>query len=191
MKTVVLIGDSIRIGYQDTVREELEGTAQVWAPSENGENSRNVLAHLDEWVISRSPDLVHLNCGLHDLKREFCATETAVSPQEYEKNLRTILGRIVKETNVTVIWASTTPVDEALHHANKGFDRLEADVVCFNGIAAGVVGEMKIPGDDLFAVINEAGRDRLLQEDGVHFTSEGYHLLGGTVAGVIRHALKG
>ena len=77
LSLVVLIGDSIRMGYQDHVVSQLAGRAEVWAPEENGGDSRNVLAHLDQWVFVRQPDLVHVNCGLHDLKRAFGA-ESAV-----------------------------------------------------------------------------------------------------------------
>ena len=34
--TVVLIGDSIRMGYQPFVTEALAGEAEIWAPEENG-----------------------------------------------------------------------------------------------------------------------------------------------------------
>jgi hypothetical protein len=69
MKQIILIGDSIRMGYQPTVQQILADQAQVWGPVENGGNSHNVLTHLDAWVIQRQPDIVHLNCGLHDIKR--------------------------------------------------------------------------------------------------------------------------
>jgi len=65
---VVLIGDSIRLGYQETVAQELAGRAQVWGPPENSGDSVNVRRHLEEWVLSRRPTVVHLNCGLHDIK---------------------------------------------------------------------------------------------------------------------------
>ena len=42
---------------------------EIWAPEQNGGDSRNVLAHLDEWMLARVPDLVYVNCSLHDLKR--------------------------------------------------------------------------------------------------------------------------
>src|SRR5262245_50346095 len=66
---VVLIGDSIRIGYAPRVVERLAGKAAVVSLPDNGGDSGNVLAHLDDWVIREQPDVVHLNCGLHDLKR--------------------------------------------------------------------------------------------------------------------------
>ena len=51
------------------VAARLKGKAVVVSPPENGGDSANVLAHLDEWVLKQKPDIVHLNCGLHDLKR--------------------------------------------------------------------------------------------------------------------------
>ena len=66
---VVLVGDSIRLGYAPRVAERLSGKAVVISSAENGGDSANVLAHLDESVLRHKPDVVHLNCGLHDLKR--------------------------------------------------------------------------------------------------------------------------
>ena len=65
---VVLVGDSIRLGYAPLVAKRLEGKARVVSAEANGGDSANVLAHLDEWVIREKPAVVHLNCGLHDLK---------------------------------------------------------------------------------------------------------------------------
>ena len=177
---VVLIGDSIRMGYQDHVASQLAGRAEIWVPEENGGDSRKVLAHLDQWVLARQPDLVHVNCGLHDLKRAFGA-ESEVPLDEYERNVRQILQRLQRELDV-VVWATTTPVDENWHHQNKGFDRLEADVDAYNAAARAVAEDLDVPIDDLFAVVEREGKARLLTQDGVHFTEEGSQLLGRVVA---------
>src|SRR5690242_14324262 len=66
---VVLIGDSIRLGYAPLVAKRLAGQAVVVSPAANGGDSANVLKHLDEWVLREKPDVIHLNCGLHDLKQ--------------------------------------------------------------------------------------------------------------------------
>ena len=58
---VVLVGDSIRLGYAPRVAERLAGKAVVISPAENGGDSANVLAHLDEWVLRQKPDVIHLN----------------------------------------------------------------------------------------------------------------------------------
>ena len=178
---IVLIGDSIRMGYQNHVASQLAGQAEVWAPKPNGGDSRNVLAHLDQWVLARQPDVVHVNCGLHDLKRAFGAA-SAMPLDEYERNVRQILQRLQRELNGAVVWATTTPVDENWHHQNKGFDRLEADVEAYNVAARAVVEDLGVPIDDLFAVVQQKGKARLLTQDGVHFTEEGSRLLGRVVA---------
>ena len=182
MQKLILIGDSIRMGYQTDVIRELTNLADVWAPTQNGGNSANILQHLDEWIISRSPDVVHINCGLHDLRKDFDTGEPAIPINQYESNLRALLGRILVETDCTVIWAMTTPVNESWHHEWKGFDRLEADVAAYNGVALKVADDLDIPINDLFGVITDAGRDNCLTPDGVHFTPEGCALIGKAVA---------
>lgn len=181
MQKVILIGDSIRMGYQDFVKAECAGSAEVWAPEENGGNSRNVLEHLEEWVLSRRPDLVHVNCGLHDIRREFGAAEPAVPLPEYRANVEAILRRILEETNARPIWATTTPVNQKRHHETKDFDRFSADVLLYNRAAVQVCQELEVPVNGLFEVVMKAGRDRLLLPDGVHFTEEGYRVLGRAV----------
>ena len=189
MKQVVLIGDSIRMGYQQIVQSELAGEAEVWGPEANGGTSRNVLAHLDEWVISRQPDVVHLNCGLHDLRTEFGAGEPAVPLDEYGTNVALILRQIQEHTSARLIWATTTPVNEQWHHRNKGFDRFETDVLAYNRRAQEVTAQLGVEVDDLYAIVTRAGRDSVLVPDGVHFAGDGYTLLGRAVAEVIRSAL--
>ncbi len=186
MKTTVLIGDSIRIGYQEGVRERLAGTADVWGPTENGGDSRNVLAHLPEWVLEREPDLVHLNCGLHDIKRQFGAEENAVPLPEYRRNVREMLERILGRTGATALWATTTPVNQQWHHRNKGFDRFERDVEAYNDAAVAVCRELGVPLDDFYGEVMRAGRDELLLKDGVHFSPEGSALLAEKAASAVR-----
>ena len=69
MKKVTLIGDCIRRDYQPIVRDELEDVAEVWGPKETIKTTRDVLAHLDEWVLGPRLDLFHFNCGLHEIRR--------------------------------------------------------------------------------------------------------------------------
>ncbi len=186
---VVLVGDSIRMGYQASVTAALADVADVWASEANGGDSRHVLTHLDEWVLARKAQIVHVNCGLHDLKKDFAAGEAQVPLAEYAQNVRAILRRLQREMDAVIIWAATTPVDEKRHHQNKGFDRFEADVDAYNAAAIEVAGELDVEVDDLFAVIENAGKGDLLTADGVHFTQEGSTLLGNAVAACLRAVL--
>jgi len=189
MKSVALIGDSIRMGYQATVESELDGIAEIRSPSENGGNSANVLAHLDEWVLSHQLDIVHLNCGLHDLLKDFDAAESAIPVAAYRENLRTIF-KTIQDAGIQLIWATTTPVNEERHHAVKGFDRFEHDVDVYNAAAAEVTSEFGVPVDDLYAMIMRGGRDELIGPDGVHFPPAGSEVLGKTVAAYLRPYLE-
>ena len=185
MPRVVLLGDSIRMGYQEIVRRELAESVELWAPSENGGNSEKVRDHLQAWIVDQAPDLVHLNCGLHDIKTPSGATAKAVGIGAYRYNLERILRTLIA-AGARVVWASTTPVNYAWHHANKDFDRYEADVRAYNEVAAEVAASHGVPVNDLHAIIMEAGRDILLLPDGVHFSERGYELLGQAVAATIR-----
>ena len=189
MKKVVLIGDSIRMGYEETVRKELKDEAEVWAPGPNGGNSRNVLENLEEWAVSRRPDLIHINCGLHDLKTEFGDEEQAVPPDEYAENVEQILQILVRDTSAKIIWAQTTPVNESWHHERKGFDRFEADVSTYNELAKTKCNRVGVHINNLYDVVMGAARDDLLVQDGVHFNEDGSNLLGAAVARVIRDHL--
>lgn len=189
MRTVVLIGDSIRMGYEETVRSQLAGLANVWAPEENGGTSENVLARLDQWILCRRADVVHINCGLHDIKKEFGQDTAAVPLIAYTENVRSILTRLRDETEATVVWAPSTPVNQDWHNANKPFARFESDVVAYNVAASEIAQELGIVVNDLFSVVNSAGCDHLLLDDGVHFKPEGYALLGESVVGCIKGVL--
>jgi len=189
MPLIVLIGDSIRMGYQQFVQEELRNEAEVWCPTQNGGTSSNVLAHLQEWVISRNPDVVHLNCGLHDIKREFGAENNNVPIQEYRENIEQILRTIKENTQAKVIWAMTTPVNEKWHHERKGFDRFESDVDAYNREAIQIAEKVGVRINNLYEVIMKSERDKLLTKDGVHFTEEGSALLGRAVAEAVRSCL--
>ncbi len=186
---VILIGDSIRMGYQATVIDALADAAEIWVPEANGGDSRNVLAHLDEWIVARRPHIVHINCGLHDLKRDFAQGQFQVPIDEYAQNVRQILTRLKAESGATLLWATTTPVDEKLHHENKDFDRFAADVEAYNAAALAICREEGVEVDDLYAVIEQGDKAGLLTKDGVHFVEEGSRILGEKVAAFIRKYL--
>src|SRR5437899_9672601 len=65
---VLLLGDSIRLGYAPLVAKKLAGKAEVIGPKENGGDTANTLKLLDQWLADGKPLIVHFNCGLHDLK---------------------------------------------------------------------------------------------------------------------------
>jgi len=194
MQRVMLIGDSIRRGYEAIVRKELANEAEVGGPDANCGNSVQILVGIAPWLLRRDADVVHLNCGLHDLKTiVFGGRENVVPVDHYRRNVHAILSVLLAHTKAKSVWATTTPINEANDHRThaepRDFDRYEADVVAYNEAAVDVCKRLGVPIDDLYAVVMNAGKDGLLKEDGVHYTPEGYHTLGRAVAAAIRKQL--
>ncbi len=180
---VVLIGDSIRLGYAPIVAKRLEGRAQVITAEQNGGDSSRVRANLAQWAISVRPQVVHFNAGLHDLKLLKASGRHQVPLDQYRENLREIAARLQRETSARIIFAATTPIIDVRHAARKAdFDRLEADVRRYNTAAGEVMRETGIPINDLHWLVDRAGTERLLLKDGTHYTPEGYELLASAVA---------
>src|SRR5512144_2294125 len=90
---VLLIGDSISIGYTPPVRELLQGKANVHRIPANGGPTSNGLAHIDEWLGEGKWDLIHFNWGLHDLKI-MEEGKRQVPIEDYERNLRQLVARL-------------------------------------------------------------------------------------------------
>jgi lysophospholipase L1-like esterase len=185
---VVLVGDSIRIGYAPFVEKLLDGKAVVVSSKPNGEDTANVLRNLDEWVLREKPDVVHINAGLHDLKRKDKVHQVPLP--DYENNLKTIVERIRKGTKARIIFATTTPILDDLHAQRKaGFDRFEADVQRYNLAARLVMKEAGVPINDLHELVDGGGKETLLGGDGTHYTREGYEMLAAAVTESILRTL--
>lgn len=149
-----------------------------------------ILEQLDEWVLQRDPDIVHVNTGLHDMVRDVGpGPETRVSLEEYRDNLPKIFSTLREKTRAKVIFALTTPVDLERQLAyGKGVNRINEDVVEYNKVAREVVREFDVALNDLYQVVVDRGVGTMLSEDGVHFTEDASVILGRVVAEAIRAA---
>lgn len=186
---VLLLGDSIRLGYASLVAKKLDGVAVVVSPKENCADTSTTLAGLDKWVADAKPDLVHFNCGLHDLKLSKKTKSHQVPLDKYGPNLETIVARL-RKTTPHVLFATTTPVIDARHAARKAdFDRLAPDVTRYNDAALSVMKRLGVPVDDLHRVVTDGGPDKLLGKDGTHYTPAGYERLADAVADTIKRHL--
>jgi len=187
---VVLIGDSIRMGYAPLVAKRLEGKAIIVSAKDNGGDSANVLKRLAEFAIDEKPAIVHFNCGLHDLKVSRKTKEHQVALDKYEANLKEIVARLRKDTSAALIFASTTPIHDERHAKRKGdFDRTEADVQRYNKTAIKVMQDAKIPVHDLHWVVEQGGTEKMLGNDGTHYTPEANARLAEAVADCILRQL--
>jgi acyl-CoA thioesterase-1 len=187
---VLLIGDSISIGYTIPTRELLKGVANVHRIPVNGGSTDVGLKSLDAWLATdgadKKWDVIHFNWGLHDLKHWKDGKLDLAGPQlvpvdQYEKNLREIVARL-KKTGAKLIFASTTPVPEG------SGGRVTKDEVTYNAAALRVMKTENVPVDDLHAFA-AARLAEIQRPQNVHFTDAGSKALAGQVAAEIKKAL--
>ena len=189
---VLLIGDSISIGYTLPTRALLKGKVNLHRIPTNGAPTIKGLEQIDAWLGKKKWDLIHFNWGLHDLKymgpngenlfpREK-GGKVQVPIQEYEKNLERLVVRL-KKTNAKLVWRNTTPVPPG----SKG--RYVGDSIKYNAAAARVMIRHGIPTHDLFTMSKKRMKEIMLPAN-VHYTKDGSEVLGGDVATVILEALK-
>lgn len=190
---VLLIGDSISIGYTLAVRDELKGKANVHRPPTNCGPTITGIAHIDSWLGDKKWDVIHFNWGLHDLKymgpegSNLADPKDATSHQqvpvdEYEKNLQALVARM-KKTGATLIWCSTTPVPEG------SAGRVVGDAARYNEVAAKVMRENDVAIDDLYSFAKPHMAEIQLKAN-VHFSPEGSKILAKQVAKSIASALE-
>ncbi len=195
---VLLIGDSISIGYTVAVRDLLKGKANVHRPLTNCGPTTKGLAEIDEWLKTggegKKWDVIHFNWGLHDLKYMGPNGENLAEPgsegahqqvpmEDYLMNLSKLYDTL-KGTGATLIWRTTTPVPEGA----KG--RVVGDSAKYNEIAAQLFrGAEDVETHDLYSFALERA-DEIQLPANVHYSPEGSKKLAEDVARVITGALK-
>ncbi|MEO1616570.1 MAG: sulfatase-like hydrolase/transferase [Planctomycetota bacterium] len=191
---VLLIGDSISIGYTPHVREQLSGQADVFRIRGNGKHSSYGLKNLEKWITTRRWDVIHFNWGLWDLCYRNPASKTqgnrdkingtlTTTPDQYRANLEAIVSRLI-QTKAQLIWCATTPVPEEEAGRKLGddleYNRIAKEVMDANGIAI----------NDLHSYALLKLPEIQIRQGDVHFTQPGYVHLAEQVAREIASGLE-
>ncbi len=183
-KVVWLIGDSIRLGYQDLVIEKLGDAYEVYKPDENGRFSTYTLNSLRWWTPGwNSPDIIHWNNGLWDINRCITKEENFTSPQRYVEDM----GRLLKEfkkTGAKIIFATTTPTLHGLCD-NSPDTILNEDVKKYNKLFLDHYGNCVDAVDDLFHVVYPHLYEYIC-EDFLHLSAKGKEVCADAVAASVR-----
>lgn len=168
MKTVLLLGDSIRMGYQPLVKEMLAGHAEVVGPGENCRFAKYTLWSVDEWVGEHGiPDVIHWNNGIWDVYHRSEEDGIFTPLEEYIATIRRILTRL-RKTGAPIIWATTTPV----HPGKTNLFNHEIDI--YNAAIVKLMQAEQVAVTDLNAVI-KANIEAYISEDLLHLTDQGSH----------------
>ena len=168
MKNILLIGDSIRIGYDKAVKKTLDGIANVYFPEENTRFASYVLRYLHEYkslVPGGHVDVLHWNAGLWDCLRLF--GEDVHTPIDiYKYYLERICTRIGKVfPDAKVIFATSTAVQSEKMSAD--FKRYNEEIKAYNAAAVEVVIKYGFAVNDLYAV--SASLPAEAHSDAVHY----------------------
>ena len=191
---VLLIGDSISIGYTLDVREMLKDKANVHRPAANCRSTNHGFESIDGWLGDGNWNVIHFNWGLHDMayltkegvdpkKARPEDTYQQVPVEQYEKNLEKLVERL-KKTGATLIWCSTTPVPEGAAR------RKSTDAPIYNKAALKVMQKHNIQVNDLYSFALPQ-LDKIQRPKNVHFTPAGSKVLAEKVASSIRGSLRG
>lgn len=186
MKKIVLIGDSIRMGYDKYIRDALEGAAKVYYPPENCRFAEYVLRYAHVWKEDGGwgddIDLVHWNAGLWDALELF--GDVPLTSLDYYGEA---IGRIDKRLRMLfprakLVFATSTSVNEEM--SDPDFTRHNATIEKYNARALEVLSETDTTINDLYSLT--ATFPDSYHSDFVHFyTPEGTELIGGKVLSVI------
>ena len=194
LPNVLIIGDSISIGYTKPVIEQLKGVANVQRVKTNCGDSNRGKTSIKKWLGTTEWDVIHFNWGLHDLcyrhpdskvygNRDKVKGTIGVPIDQYEQNLETLVLEM-KKTGATLIWASTTSVPEGEAGRRVG------DEITYNAVAQTIMEKHDVQINDLHALTASFPRELFARPGDVHYKPEGSRQLAGQVVSEIKSALK-
>jgi len=209
LPNVLILGDSISIGYTPFVQEYLKGKANVFRPlfedgkPENCQGTTNGVENIDRWLntgeksgVSNSGsqwDVIHFNFGLHDIKHVDPVTgknsQNPKHPQQanrkqYKKNLEFIVEKL-KATGAKLIFATTTPYPDSV----EGPLRKPGMPQKYNQVAVKIMNKNGILINNLHAFMVPRMAE-LQRPNNVHFTEEGSRELAKKVVDRINEVLE-
>lgn len=195
---VLIIGDSISVGYTPFVKQMMTNRAVIVHAPGNSAATVVGLKRLDQWLGKEKWDVIHFNWGLHDMKYIDPATAETdmaklipvekgkqwVPVEQYEPNLKALVQRL-KQSGAKLIWCSTTPVPEGAN------GRVPGDVPKYNAAALRVMQAEGVPVDDLCAVVGTPENRAKMggRPKDVHYTDAGSQKLAAEVVKAIEKAL--
>jgi len=201
LPNVLLIGDSISMGYTLPVRAILRDRANIIHPMRpDGKLPVNCfstavgLTELPKWLGDTKWAVIHFNWGAHDFcyrnpdsknpgQRDKEHGKIEVPLAEYKVNLEKLVVQLEK-TGARLIWASSTRV------AKGDLGRFEEDAVKYNAAAREIMTRHHIPIDDLYTLSMSFPPELALGPGNPHFMPEGYARLGKQVADSITTSLR-
>ena len=194
LPNILILGDSISIGYTPEVRRLLDGVADVFRPTTNCMYSGYGVLNVEEWIGTRTWDVIHFNFGIWDVQYMLDGEmvinlgeyrledlEHRYSTEQHIQNLGKILAAL-RQTDAELVWATTTPL------ISEGADT-ERLIDENNQAALRLMEREGIMIDDLNTLATPNLKEWQLA-DGCHYNPLGYAELAKQVAENLSVALK-
>lgn len=195
-----LIGDSISMHYGPYLETYVQGNWQYERKTDDGQAAKNldvptganggdtrmVLAYLKLKTADPAfrPNVLLLNCGLHDIKRNPKTNAIAVDSSSYRSNLEGI-WQLLNKRRIPLVWIRTTAVDDERHNSRSmGFKRYARDLDAYNAIADDVMNRHRVPAIDLYGFTRSLGNTHFI--DHVHYDTTARQLQAAHIAGFLR-----
>lgn len=188
-KNIFLIGDSIRKGYCETVKNTLSDDAEVFYFDDNTRSSQYIIFNLKKWANmfddTSKVDIVHFNCGQWDVAHWNGYEFSLTSVDEYAKNIRAIIVLLKKFfPNAKLIFATTTPMNPDGGSTSGVNPRSCEEIDRYNSVAVKVAREHGVIINDLNGHMKSWTSEYYI--DTCHLTPSAFALLGKEVARVLK-----
>lgn len=194
-KRILIIGDSISIGYTPYVWKYFQGKALVTHNPGNAQHTGTGIEKIEEWIGDEDWDVIQINWGLWDLvyrhpdatpygNRDKVNGTVTFSPDEYASNLDQIVTKIKEISDAKLVFVTTSFVPEG----ESG--RFSSDPEKYNAVAKEVMKRHGIPVNDIYeaskAIHKESGR----AVNDVHYTQKGSDELGKIIVAFLEKELN-
>lgn len=194
MKKVLLLGDSIRMGYDEYVKELLQDKCEVYYDeNDNGRFAAYTLWQANQFFKNYGKfDVVHWNNGYWDMNVEAPMTEAMHPVDEYVHFLKRIIKEI-RRNGAEIIFATTTPIlksGASLDNTGTGMEISYNNdwVTKYNEAAKNLMAEESVTVNDLYGLTLK-GKNYYKCDDMLHLTEEGYRVCAKQAAKLIEEKL--
>lgn len=179
---ILIVGDSISLGYTPYVREDLQGIAQVYHNRGNAQHTGTGLDSIETWIGTKDWDIIQFNWGLWDLcyrhpdsktqgNRDKVHGTITYELEDYGKNLDSIVQWMKAKSDAKLIFVTTTYVPE-----NEA-GRYQEDAIRYNQLAKRIMEENGVVINDIYEASRRIHRHYGKDSGDVHYLPEGYRAL--------------
>ncbi|MCK0155789.1 SGNH/GDSL hydrolase family protein [Cellulophaga sp. F20128] len=191
---ILIIGDSISLGYTPFVTETLKEVAIVTHNPGNAQHTGTGLERLEKWLSNTDYDIIQFNWGLWDLcyrhadskvygNRDKINGKVTYTIEEYTKNLESLVAILKEKSNAKLIFVSTSYVPEG----EAG--RYVKDPQRYNKVAKKVMKKHGILVNDIYKTSKKIHQTEAQAPGDVHYTKAGYKELARSITKVLHKEL--